>query len=280
MLLQKLESLFFEENTHLVEVLDKQEGVWDGEKERGYGILIITHNSLRFGIPLRSHIKHKACFITTGTNGECLTGWEGDYQSSDEQISPDYQGLNGASGAEALDSGADDRAVIFTQAQKVGAEASERLSAQQETDAVQSEGDRRFKKFSYRWKQWKRRVAKRKSKEARKRKEALHKWTTELVESVSELTVVCPPIKESTKSAKGNERNHGAAVKTVAMQNRHVLAQAPAMSIQMLEYKAEEAGVPFVTVSPDEHALAIGRELPAAAKAVRRLRHQLKHGEV
>ncbi|WP_024588825.1 hypothetical protein [Aliihoeflea sp. 2WW] len=69
MLLQKLEAVFFDENEHLVEVLDKRAGVWDGEKERGYGILVISHNGLRFGIPLRSHIKHKACFITNGTKG-------------------------------------------------------------------------------------------------------------------------------------------------------------------------------------------------------------------
>ncbi|MDQ7731047.1 type III toxin-antitoxin system TenpIN family toxin [Halomonas sp. SpR8] len=69
MLIQKLEAEFFEENSHLVEVLDKRNGVWDGEKERGYGILLISYNSLRFGIPLRSHIKHKFCFFTDGSKG-------------------------------------------------------------------------------------------------------------------------------------------------------------------------------------------------------------------
>lgn len=69
MLLLKLQPLFFDENHHLVEVLDKQAGDWDGAKERGYGILVISHNDLRFGIPLRSRIKHKNCFITTGTKG-------------------------------------------------------------------------------------------------------------------------------------------------------------------------------------------------------------------
>ncbi|MEX6755007.1 type III toxin-antitoxin system TenpIN family toxin [Pseudomonas aeruginosa] len=69
MLIQKLEDAFFNENVHLEEVLDKRHGQWDGEKKRGYGILLIEHNNLRFGIPLRSHISHSACFKTVGTKG-------------------------------------------------------------------------------------------------------------------------------------------------------------------------------------------------------------------
>ncbi|ADW71606.1 type III toxin-antitoxin system TenpIN family toxin [Granulicella tundricola] len=69
MLIQKLEPLFFKENTHLVEVLDKSNGIWTAEKSRGYGILVISYNNLRFGIPLRSHIKHQARFLTDGTKG-------------------------------------------------------------------------------------------------------------------------------------------------------------------------------------------------------------------
>lgn len=66
----KLEQKFFQENTHLVEVLDKDaRGVWDGEKKRGYGIALISHNSLRFGIPLRTHISHKHCYRTTFDKG-------------------------------------------------------------------------------------------------------------------------------------------------------------------------------------------------------------------
>lgn len=69
MLIQKLEDIFFDENTHLDEVLDKRQGQWDGEKKRGYGILLIEHNGLRFGIPLRSHISHQSCFKTVGDKG-------------------------------------------------------------------------------------------------------------------------------------------------------------------------------------------------------------------
>lgn len=70
MLLQKLENAFFDENEHLVEVLDKDKNGWNiTHKTRGYGILVVNINNLRFGIPLRSHIKHKACFITSDTKG-------------------------------------------------------------------------------------------------------------------------------------------------------------------------------------------------------------------
>ncbi|MBU4630932.1 hypothetical protein HRJ41_26005 (plasmid) [Pseudomonas sp. BF61] len=72
MLLRKLETLFYDENTHLVEVLDKSGAHWDSSgKTRGYGIVIIELNGLRFGIPLRSRIRpaNKHCFITTDRKG-------------------------------------------------------------------------------------------------------------------------------------------------------------------------------------------------------------------
>lgn len=87
MLIQKLEDLFFEENTHLVEVLDKRLGVWDGEKKRGYGILLIEFRNLRFGIPLRSHINHQACFKTK--QGKGLDFSKAVLLMKDDYISPD-----------------------------------------------------------------------------------------------------------------------------------------------------------------------------------------------
>lgn len=62
--IRKLESLFYEENVHLKEVLDKTGNVWVGDKTRGYGIAVITLNGLTFGIPLRSNIPHKFHFLT------------------------------------------------------------------------------------------------------------------------------------------------------------------------------------------------------------------------
>ena len=70
MFLFKLELVFFQENAHLVEVLDKNKsGGWNREKERGYGIAVISHNNLRFGIPLRSHISHQFCYLTLNNKG-------------------------------------------------------------------------------------------------------------------------------------------------------------------------------------------------------------------
>ncbi len=70
--LRKLEDIFYTENTHLVEVLDKKQlGVWDSKKTRGYGIVICDYKGLKFGIPLRSklHPKNNFCFKTVGDKG-------------------------------------------------------------------------------------------------------------------------------------------------------------------------------------------------------------------
>ena len=143
-------------------------------------------------------------------------------------------------------------------------------SGDRQIDKIQSTRDRRFKMFSNRWRKEKRRIAKLKAREARQRREDLHRWTTDLVRQAAEMTVIAPAIKESTKSARGTEKHPGAAVEPVAALNRHVLGQAPALAIQMLEYKSAEAGIPFARITPDEHALTIGRELPAATKAARK----------
>jgi len=70
MLIKKLEELFYQENAHLIEVLDKDKhGNWNGNKTRGYGIAICDHKGLRFGIPLRSNINHKFGFKTKDDKG-------------------------------------------------------------------------------------------------------------------------------------------------------------------------------------------------------------------
>ena len=64
--LKKLDQSFYNENTHLVQVLDKDSnGNWDEKKTRGYGFIFIQIEAgLTFGIPLRSKIKHDASYIT------------------------------------------------------------------------------------------------------------------------------------------------------------------------------------------------------------------------
>ena len=71
MKLKKLNDNFFSQNNHLVEVLDKDhQGNWNGEKTRGYGVVVVSvAGGLTFGIPLRSRIKHNACFRTVNDAG-------------------------------------------------------------------------------------------------------------------------------------------------------------------------------------------------------------------
>ncbi len=69
MQLKKLDPSFYIENTHIVEALDNFDGNWEENKVRGYGIVVIKLHGLKFGIPLRSHIKHKAAYITVRNKG-------------------------------------------------------------------------------------------------------------------------------------------------------------------------------------------------------------------
>lgn len=60
--IRKLEDIFYTENTHLVEVMDKRGERWADDKTRGYGIVLVEIVGLRFGIPLRSGATHKQCY--------------------------------------------------------------------------------------------------------------------------------------------------------------------------------------------------------------------------
>ncbi|PZN81577.1 MAG: hypothetical protein DM484_08255 [Candidatus Methylumidiphilus alinenensis] len=68
MRLKKLTDAFYRENTHLIEALDLVKGSWIKGKTRGYGIVVITFNGLRFGVPLRSNINHDAAYLTVRTS--------------------------------------------------------------------------------------------------------------------------------------------------------------------------------------------------------------------
>jgi protein AbiQ len=69
--LSKLEDVFFEENSDLIEALHTGSGGdMAAEKTRGYGVVTVRiENGMLFGIPLRSHITHRSAFITKGTKG-------------------------------------------------------------------------------------------------------------------------------------------------------------------------------------------------------------------
>ncbi|SCZ68593.1 protein AbiQ [Epibacterium ulvae] len=68
MKISKLLPVFYNNNNHLSETLDGT-GT-PGEKNRGYGIVVIeVNNGMRFGIPLRSNLNHKHGFKTIGGKG-------------------------------------------------------------------------------------------------------------------------------------------------------------------------------------------------------------------
>lgn len=73
--LKKLTKAFYDENENLIQALD---GGWsESAKVRGYGIVLVSIHSLVFGIPLRSHIKHKQAFFTDVTQDPTLEARKG-----------------------------------------------------------------------------------------------------------------------------------------------------------------------------------------------------------
>lgn len=63
MKISKIKKSFFDDNQGLVEILDKGEN-------RGYGIAIVyISNCIKFGIPLRSNMRHKSGFKTVDQKG-------------------------------------------------------------------------------------------------------------------------------------------------------------------------------------------------------------------
>lgn len=130
-----------------------------------------------------------------------------------------------------------------------------------------SEMDRRSDEYA----QLRREKARRQARQARRRREKLHEWTTSLVRGASRIELVIPSaVKEQTKSGRGDRKEWGAAVEAKAALNRQVLSLAPAMAIQMIRYKAKEAGVELVETKSDH--LEVGNHLVAATKAVRKLK--------
>jgi len=118
-------------------------------------------------------------------------------------------------------------------------------------------------------------LAKVQGKQARRRREVIHEWTTRIVSSASHIILVAPgSVKEATVSASGDKRCWGAAVKLKAEFNRHILFQAPAYAAAMIRYKASEAGVPLVEQTHEE--LMIGNMAVANRQGQRRITTQLR----
>jgi hypothetical protein len=114
---------------------------------------------------------------------------------------------------------------------------------------------------------------------ARIRRDALHVWTARVVSRAGMLTVVKPAVKQLTKSPRGNEHTWGAEVEIVSSVNRNTLSYAPAMAVQMLEYKAKEAGIRCDIVIDDVPKIAVGSLMAAAAKTTRRIGRNIRRSE-
>jgi transposase len=110
----------------------------------------------------------------------------------------------------------------------------------------------------------------------RKRANTLHVWSKQLVERASILTIFKPPVKELTKTPRGDEKNWGASVRDVSNINRNTLSYAPAMAMQMLEYKAKETGVWGGYVDDLAPKVAVGSDMVVVGKHLRRLGRALK----
>jgi transposase len=143
---------------------------------------------------------------------------------------------------------------------------------------IQSQGDR-HKRGSYRWRKSKQRIARIKARIARIRKEALHRWSTEIVSNASDITISAPPLKENIRSGRGNVDKPGAQVETIAELNKRILGQAAGAAIAMLEYKAAAAGIRCDVVRLENHEISVGKDLKAAAVAQRKTKRIIKRKE-
>lgn len=111
---------------------------------------------------------------------------------------------------------------------------------------------------------------------ARLRRNALHVWSARIVEMASDLTIVAPRVQEHIRTPRGDAKHWGANVEAVSALNRNTLSQAPATAIQMLRYKAEEAGIRCDVVTDIAPDIAVGGDLVTAGKTLRRARRATK----
>ena len=111
---------------------------------------------------------------------------------------------------------------------------------------------------------------------ARVRKNALHVWTCRIVSQASEITIHAPPVRQNTRTPRGDEKSWGANVEPVSELNRSTLAQAPATTMQMLKYKSEESGIRCEVVEDRAPNIAVGGDLVSAGKTLRRLRRETR----
>jgi putative transposase len=104
------------------------------------------------------------------------------------------------------------------------------------------------KKGTHTWKKLKLQIAKLHQKIARQRLDYTHKETSKLIRESALLATEKLSAKKMTASAKGSIEKPGKNVKQKSGLNREILNTAPAMTLQLLRYKAEEAGIDYVEI--------------------------------
>ena len=172
--------------------------------------------------------------------------------------------------AGSADLGGDNRTPDLDIHPRIVAESADKVAALQARRANTKRGSNKYRRLS-------RQITILQGNAARRRKDALHNWTTALAASVADVTIVAPEsIKDATASGSGDEHEWGAAVKTKATLNRAVLDQAPAAAIAMLEYKIAEGGGTAEVVKRKDHKVEIGAAVVKAGKSVRRARRAVK----
>ena len=125
-----------------------------------------------------------------------------------------------------------------------------RLAALQRDLALVKKGSRSARKL-------KQQISKLHQKIARQRLDYTHKVTSQIVSEAALIATEELNVKNMTRSAKGTQEKPGKRVKQKAGLNREILNTAPAMTLQFLTYKAEEAGsdlalVPTRKVKPSQ----------------------------
>ena len=115
------------------------------------------------------------------------------------------------------------------------------LASLQRDLALAKKGTRTHRQLKYK-------IAKLHQKISRQRLDFSHKQTSKLVESAALVATEKLAVKNMTRSAKGTAEKHGKNVKQKAGLNREILNAAPAMTLNLLSYKAAEAGSEYVEI--------------------------------
>jgi transposase len=119
-------------------------------------------------------------------------------------------------------------------------------------------------------------IARLRRRAARIRKNALHVWSTRTVRRAASLIVHDPAIKHHLKSPHGDRTDWGAATREVSELNRAVTNYSAGTAVQMLAYKASEAGIKFKKEDDQTPAIAIGAAMVGAGKTLRRASRKLR----